>query len=166
MDDKITIERIKLMHPNLVGKTLADYRAANAVLGKGVRLRFSRTFATFEDQHKIFLQRPKVTDADAGQSYHNYGLAFDKCLLYDKNLDGNFEEVSWDRLRDGDKDHTPDWMEVTNVLVSRGWQNGFVKSGKKWDLPHYQITFGLHWSELLKRYKAGDFVKGRYVKLC
>jgi len=163
--DKLTIERIKLMHPKLREKTLADYKAANNVLGKGCRLRFSYTLRTFAEQDKLFKQRPKVTNAKAGQSYHNYGLAFDIVLMYDKDKNGTFEAVSWDTKYDGDKDGISDWLEVTKVLTDRGWQNGFIQNGKRWDLPHFQYTFGLNWSELLKRYNAKCFAEGEYVKI-
>lgn len=163
--DKITIERIKLMHPSLRTKTLEDYTAANNVLGKGVRLRFTHTLRTFAEQDNLYKKRPKVTNAKAGQSYHNYGLAFDIVLLYDKDGDDNFEEASWNRLKDGDNDGVADWLEVTKVLTTRGWTNGFMSNGKKWDFPHFQIDFRLHWKELLRRYNAGDFVEGKYVRL-
>ena len=163
--DKSTLEKIELMHPQLRAKTLEDYKAANNVLGKGVRLRFSHTLRTFEEQNALYNKRPKVTSAKGGESYHNYGLAFDIVLLYDKDGDGNFEEASWDRLRDGDNDGMFDWLEVTKILTSRGWINGFISNGKKWDFPHFQIDFGLHWKELLKRYNAKDFIDGNYVRI-
>jgi peptidoglycan L-alanyl-D-glutamate endopeptidase CwlK len=163
--DQITIDRIKLMHPALRDKALADYTAANSVLGKEVRLRFSYTLRTFAEQDALFAKRPKVTNAKAGQSFHNYGLAFDIVLMYDKNGDGVFEEVSWDMARDGDGDKVADWLEVTKVLTGAGWTNGFFSNGKKWDFPHFQIDYGLKWQTLLQRYNAKDFVEGTYVRL-
>ena len=79
--DKLTIERIKTMHPTLRTKLLKDYTDANNLLGKGVRLRFSYTLRTFAEQDALFLKRPKVKNAKGGQSYHNYGLAFDIVML-------------------------------------------------------------------------------------
>lgn len=123
--DKITFERIKTLHPKIRKEVETLYTKANNTLGKGVRLRFSYTTRTPEEQHKLFLQRPKVTNADSWQSIHNYSLAFDIVLMYDKDGDGNFEEVSWDMKRDGDKDGVADWLEVTKVFVSVGYTNGF-----------------------------------------
>jgi len=164
--DQLTLDRIELMHPKLRGKAKEDYIAANNVLGKGCRLRYSYTLRTFAEQDALFLKKPKVTNAKAGQSYHNYGLAFDIVLLYDKDGDGKFEEVSWDMKRDGDKDGMADWLEVTNVLVKRGWSNGFISNGKKWDFPHFQIDFGYTWRQLLAKYNAKDFVPGTtYVNI-
>jgi peptidoglycan LD-endopeptidase CwlK len=163
--DQLTLDRIELLHPKLRNKAKEDYIAANNVLGKGCRLRYSYTLRTFAEQDALFLKKPKVTNAKAGQSYHNYGLAFDIVLLYDKDGDGKFEEVSWDMKRDEDKDGMADWLEVTTVLVKRGWSNGFISNGKKWDFPHFQIDFGHTWRQLLAKYNAKDFVEGTYVRL-
>lgn len=164
--DKISLERIELMHPTLRAKLREDYTAANNVLGKGVRLRFSYTLRTFAEQDALFLKRPKVTNAKAGQSYHNYGAAFDIVLLYDKNGDGIFEEASWDTRRDGDRDGVSDWLEVTRIFESRGWVNGFITNGKKWDLPHFQIKGLPHWRVLLSRYneEKHNLIEGKYIR--
>ena len=163
--DKLTIERIKTMHPTLRTKLLKDYTDGNNLLGKGVRLRFSYTLRTFAEQDALFLKRPKVTNAKGGQSYHNYGLAFDIVMLYDNNGDGIFEEASWDTKRDGDRDGVADWLEVTRLFESRGWENGFISNGKKWDYPHFQLKGIPPWKELLKRYNNKEFVEGNYVRL-
>ena len=164
--DNITIERIKNLHPNIRQKALDAYQEANNVLGRGVRLRFSYTLRTFAEQDALFIKRPKVTNARAGQSFHNYGLAFDIVLLYDKNLDGVFEEASWDMVRDGDRDGIADWLEVTRVLERYGFKNGFLKNGRKWDFPHFQMDFGYSWQRLLAKYKKGDFISGtKFVNL-
>ena len=164
--DKITLERIETAHPIIRDRVRKVYTEANNVLGKGCRLRFSYVIRTFEEQTVLFNKRPKVTNAKAGQSYHNYGLAFDIVLLYDKDLDGNFEEVSWDMKRDDDKDGLSDWLEVTKVFLAAGFTNGFLSNGKKWDFPHFQDNLGIHWKQLLAKYNAKDFIPGtKYVKL-
>ena len=100
----------------------------------------------------------KATNAKGGQSIHNYGLAFDIVLMYDKDGDGKFEEVSWDTKRDGDKDGIPDWLEVTQVFVAGGYQNGFITNGKKWDFPHFQKT-SYSWKQLYKMLEDGNYTK-------
>lgn len=160
MMDNITFDRIETAHPKLRDQLRLDYIAANNLLGKGCRLRFAYVLRTFAEQDALFLKKPKVTNAKAGQSYHNYGLAFDVVLLYDKNLDGNFEEVSWDMKRDGDNDSLADWTEITNYFTKQGYTNGFISNGKKWDFPHFQKTFGYHWKQLLEKYNKKDFIEG------
>ena len=161
--DQISIDRIKTLHPKIRQEVLDLYTKANNLeLGKGVRLRLSYTFRTFEEQDKLYAQGrtikgDKVTNAKGGQSIHNYGLAFDIVLMYDKDGDGKFEEVSWDTKRDGDKDGISDWLEVTKIFTSAGYTNGFITNGKKWDLPHFQRDFGLSWQQMKSKIDKGDY---------
>lgn len=157
--DQISLERIKTLHPKIRKEVLKLYiKANNLELGKGVRLRLSYTFRTNDEQDELFKKRPKVTNAKGGQSIHNYGLAFDIVLMYDKDGDGKFEEVSWDTKRDGDKDGISDWLEVTKIFTSGGYTNGFITNGKKWDLPHFQKDFGLSWQKMKTKIDKGDFI--------
>ena len=152
--DQITIERIGQAHPNLRAMLLQQYKEANNLLGKGVRLRFAYVYRSPELQHKLFTQRPKVTNADAWQSIHNYGLAFDIVLLYDNDGNGTFEEASWSMIKDFDKDSKADWMEVTNYFKSKGWTwGGDWKSFK--DAPHFQMDYGFDWKVLKQRVERG-----------
>lgn len=148
--DQLTLERIETAHPLIREELKVLYTKANNSLGKGVRLRFSWVFRTPEQQSVLFKQKPKVTNADAWQSIHNYGLAFDIVLLYDNDGNGTFEEASWNTLRDGDNDGIADWLEVTLIFEKAGYQNGFLSNGKKWDKPHFQKTFGYKPRDLKK----------------
>ena len=166
--DKSSLDKIKLIHPKLRDELLADYLYINKnILGKGVRLRLTHTYRSPEEQHKLFLQRPKVTNADSWQSIHNYGLAFDIVLMYDKNNDGVFETVSWDMIKDGDNNGKADWMEMVAFFKSRGWEwGGDWKSFK--DYPHFQISDGHTWRTLKLKLDSGSFIvdKGiKYVKI-
>ncbi len=167
MDAK-TIELIKEAHPKLRELLLEKYKEANNKLGKGVRLRFSKVYRSPEEQEIDFRKVPRVTKAKAWQSYHQYSLAFDIVLLYDKNGDGIFEEASWDIKKDGDRDGLADWFEVTSVFVKAGFSNGFISKGKKWDLPHFQMDFGYTWQQLKKMVDNGNYkeevVNGKKIK--
>lgn len=176
--DKITIDRIATLHPSIREEVKEAYmHINNKLLGKGVRLRFSHTTRTFEEQDELYAQGrtkagKKVTNAKAGQSYHNYSIAFDIVMLYDKDGNGTFETASWDTKYDGDKDGVSDWLEVTRYFESKGYQNGFIRNGKKWDMPHFQKTFGYNWKELRNKLKKGDYfeeeikgVKYKYVNI-
>lgn len=147
MDD-ITLKRIEQAHPKIKDLLLQQYKEANNLLGKNVRLRFAYVFRTPQEQRALFLQRPKVTNADSWQSIHNYGLAFDIVLLVDKDNNGTFETATWDTKKDFDKDLQSDWMEVTNYFKSKGWKwGGDFKS--LYDAPHFEMTFG-HTPKTLK----------------
>ena len=144
--DTISIDRIKTAHPKLRNELTKIYIEANNKLAKS-RLRFSYVLRTFKEQEALFNKRPKVTNAKAGQSYHNYGLAVDIVLLLDKDNNGTFETASWDVFKDWDKDGIADWLEVVKVFEKYGWEwGGKFKSFK--DMPHFQKTFGKSWQQL------------------
>lgn len=165
MVDSITIERIKTLHPKIRKEVLETYTYINEkLLGKGVRLRFAYTYRSPEEQNKLFNQKPKVTNAKAWQSIHQYGLAFDIVLLYDNDNNGTFEEASWDMKKDHDKDGIADWLEVTKYLESKGYKNGFISNGKKWDFPHFQKDFGLTWQQMKSKIDKGDFIIENNIK--
>lgn len=179
MNDAITIQRIQLMHPNVRKEVLDAYtHINNKLLGKGVRLRFAYTLRTFAEQDALYSigrtklydangkRLGKVTNAKAGQSIHNYCLAFDVVLLLDKNNDGNFETASWDTVLDYDKDNKSDWKEVADYFISLGWE-----WGGKWkfkDAPHFQKTFGLTWQQMSSKLYSGDYteevINGQKIK--
>ena len=139
MEDSITIERIKKAHPKIRESLLQEYKEINSQLPADVRLRFVYVFRTAEEQHKLFIQRQKVTKADSWQSLHNYGLAFDIVLLYDKDKNGSFEVASWEQNKY--------WMQVADYFISKGWEwGGGWRSFK--DAPHFQKTFGNKWQDL------------------
>ena len=146
MQDNLTIDRIYKAHPKIKEELLSLYLQCNNMLPKNVRLRFAYVFRSPEEQHALFLKRPKVTNADSWQSIHNYGLAFDIVLLYDKNNDGTFETASW-----GDDKN---WQMVVNFFKSKGYEwGGDWKKFK--DAPHFQKDFGFDWKTLKQRIDKG-----------
>lgn len=152
--DAITIERIEKAHPKIRQLLLEQYKEANNLLGKNVRLRFAYVYRTPQEQRALFLQRPKVTNADSWESIHNYGLAFDIVLLIDKDNNGTFETATWDTLKDFDGDKVADWMEVVNYFKSKGWVwGGDWKKFK--DKPHLEFNFGFDWRALKQRIDKG-----------
>ena len=147
--DKISLNRIEKSHPKIREELGVFYRECNNKLPKHVRLRFSHVFRSPQEQHALYLQKPKVTNADSWQSIHNYGLAFDIVLLYDKNGDGNFETASWEI----DKH----WDRVVNYFKSKGYEwGGDWKSFK--DKPHFEKNFGFDWKTLKSRFDRGIII--------
>lgn len=153
--DKITIDRIKKLHPAVSDEVNSIYtKICEALAGRAV-CRFSYTLRTFNEQAELYAQgRTKpgkvVTNAKPGQSLHNYGLAFDIVLI----IDG--KTASWDTIKDFDGDKEADWMEVVKICKSYGWKwGGDFKSFK--DYPHFEKSFGLNWPEMKARYDAGQF---------
>lgn len=152
--DKLTIERIKLAHPKIRQELLDQYIEINNRLPMNVRLRFAWVLRTPEDQHKLFLQRPRVTKADAWQSIHNYGLAFDIVLLYDKDRNGTFELASWENNKY--------WMQVVEYFKLKGWEWG--GNWKFKDTPHFQKSFGLTWKQMKSKIDNNEVIIDNGIK--
>ena len=172
MEDLITLDRIKELHPKVRAEVDHMYRAqiVPALSGRAM-CRFAYTLRTFQKQADLYAQgRTRlfdsngrrlgvVTNAKAGQSIHNYGLALDIVLIVDK------KDASWNMVMDYDKDKKSDWMEVTNILKNNGWEWGGDWARFK-DYPHFQKDFGYTWQKLKSKYDKKDFIKGtNYVNI-
>ena len=144
--DKVTLERIQLLHPKLRDEALQIYtEICEALTGKAL-CRFSHTLRTFAEQDALYNAKPQVTKAKGGQSYHNYGLAIDIVLLLDLNGDGKHETAAWNTKLDYDTDGSSDWMEVVAIFKRYGWEWG--GDWKFYDAPHFQKTLGHSIAEL------------------
>jgi peptidoglycan L-alanyl-D-glutamate endopeptidase CwlK len=160
MKDQVTLDRIELMHPLLKDETHEIYNEICEALNGRAICRFAYTLRTFEEQDKLFLKRPKVTNAKGGQSYHNYGLAVDVVLLKDKDGNGTFETASWETNVDFDGDGVADWTEVVRIFKMYGWEAGI--DWKFRDAPHFQKTFGKSIKDLQRMYSAQG--KPKYIQ--
>ena len=151
------MSKIDTLHPKIREEVrkLVDYVNCE-ILTSNVKMLVTQGLRTFEEQEKLFNQRPKVTNARGGQSIHNYGLAFDFCLVQGVR-------TIWDVAKDFDGDKVPDWMEVVKVFKDAGYKwGGDFKSIV--DKPHFEKTFGHTWQQLLEIKKAGKTTNG-YVDI-
>lgn len=153
--DAITINKINKAHPRVRELLLNQYKEINKRLPKHVRLRFSHVYRSPEEQDALYKQKPKVTNAKAWQSIHNYGLAFDVVILYDKDKNGTFESVSWD-IND------VNFKAVVKYFQEKGWEWG--GSWKFVDPPHFQMTFGNNWKTLKAKIDKGDYIEENTIK--
>ena len=150
--DKVTQTRIGLLHPKLRDEVTNLINKANGLLTGTSQIRLVQGLRTFKEQDDLYAQgRTKpghvVTNAKGGQSLHNYGVAFDFCLLLPN-------DVSWDIHADFDKDGIADWAEVVKVFKDAGWEWGGL--WKFQDTPHLQKTFGHTWHDLLAKYNNNE----------
>lgn len=164
MRDAISIPRVQLLHPKIREQVKTLIEQAEEQLGQYAAIRIVQGFRTFPEQNGLYAQgrtKPgkRVTNSKAGQSYHNYGLAIDFALLYDKDKNGTFETLSWDLLADMDKDGERDWMEVVDIFEAANyvWGGRFNSIP---DNPHLELTFGLNWRKLLDLYNHDKFIPG------
>ncbi len=153
--DKITLDRIALLHPAIREQAAEMYKEMCEALSGRAMLRFAYTLRTYAEQDALYALRPKVTNAKGGQSYHNFGLAFDIVLLLDKDGNGTYESASWETNVDFDGDGVADWMEVVKIAKMYGFAWG--GDWKFIDKPHFEKTFGLSVKQLdfnLKNHKV------------
>lgn len=118
----------------------------------GLPFQVTQGYRSFAEQTKLYNQVPKVTNAKAGESFHNYGLAFDIVLL-DKNgkrtYNGDWEAVAHIAESIG-LEWGGSWGNVGNMVTDTVYTGegmlGFV------DQPHFQYTAG---------HKITDFINNK-----
>jgi peptidoglycan L-alanyl-D-glutamate endopeptidase CwlK len=151
--DAITISRINTIHPRLRVELMDIYGEILDALSGRATCRFTQVLRTIKEQNDLYAQgrtKPgkKVTNAKGGDSYHNYGLAVDFCLIIDR------KEVSWDMVKDYDGDKKADWMEVVAIFKKYGWEWGGDWASLK-DYPHFQKALGKSIAQLKAMQKDG-----------
>lgn len=170
MRDKISIERAKKLHPAIAEEVIEVIDEIEKGFPEHIAVRIVQGLRTFDEQDALYQQGrttkgPIVTNAKAGSSYHNYGLALDFAILYDKDKDGKYEELSWSTVKDGDVDGIPDWTEVAQAFLRHGYNWGGEWRTFK-DLPHVEKHFDYNWRELLVKHANEDFIKDtKYVNV-
>lgn len=160
-EDKSSLERIKKLHPKLRQEVEQIYRE---LVKQRIPLRITDTLRTFQEQEALYaIGRTKpgniVTKAKPGQSYHNYGLALDFCLLTN---DGR--QASWNRTADLNRNQRADWDEVVSLFKHYGWEWGGDWASFK-DYPHLQKTFGYSTAKLLEMHNNANVDANGYVNI-
>ena len=134
--DTITQKRTDKLHPIVRDEVKKIIAECDAVLTGKAKIRITQGLRTFDEQAQLYAigrtkAGKKVTNAKAGQSIHNYGLAVDMCLI----IDG--KTASWDTAKDWDDDKIADWYECVKIFAKHGWEwGGNWKTFK--DLPHFE----------------------------
>lgn len=170
MRHKKSEERVLLLHPKVRNEVKALIDAIELGLPKHLAIAVPQGLRTIDEQNALYTQGrtkpgPIVTNAKGGSSYHNYGLAFDFCIVIDTDGNGVYDLTSWDIKKDNDKDGIADWLEVVKIFETAGWEWGGKWSSIK-DYPHLQKTFGYKWQTLLQMYKDKKFIENtKYVKI-
>lgn len=101
---------------------------------------------SYAEQHKLFLQRPRVTKADAGRSNHNFGIAWD-VGIFEK---GRYFTGATARE---EKAYTDLAKLVMPVMKSTLEWGGNWKSIV--DKPHYQLVTGKSTSQCRALFEVG-----------
>jgi len=123
---------LDLLHPELKKKAL---QLINEAAKSKLYIKITQGLRTIAEQNALYAQGRGgsgkiVTNAKGGQSYHNYGLAFDFAFTGADPYKGNFAAVG-----------------AIGKRLGLEW-GGDWPIGKK-DMPHFQLTFGLSIKQLL-----------------
>jgi len=148
--DFISDRRINTLHPLIRAKAKELLIRAEKELG--IKLRVVSALRTWVEQNELYDQgRTKpgkiVTNAKAGQSLHNFGLAIDVVEI--KN-----GKAVW---------RNPNWAKIARLGKSIGFAwGGDFKTIK--DKPHFEKRFGRSLAQLRQLYASGKR-EGEYVNI-
>lgn len=161
-----SVDNMGDVHPFVHEKIVDVIREAYK---NNVLMQISSGYRSFATQAELYAQGRTepgqiVTNAEPGESVHNYGLAVDFFLV---SKDGT--DSIWDIYEDLDDDGQRDWMEVVRIAKAKGFDWGGDWSGFT-DYPHLYLTQGLSWEDLQAGYRP-DFYNlemgesGPYVEI-
>lgn len=149
--DPATDRAIQRMHPKV--RPYAR-QFINSAYKQGIKLRVTSTLRTYAEQNALYAQgrtdksKPKVTQAKAGESNHNFGVAMDVVPIVDGKADWN----------------SKDWKKIGDIGKAAGFAwGGDWKSFK--DMPHFEMQFGLSLGQLRSRFESGDKVDSYYPRI-
>ncbi|NGP45762.1 M15 family metallopeptidase [Bacillaceae bacterium SIJ1] len=102
----------------------------------GIEILITDDFRSFAEQDRLYAQGRTtegaiVTNAEGGESLHNYGLAIDFAL---RTASG---DVIWDLEFDGNQNGEADWMEVVAIAKALEFEWGGDWTSIQ-DYPHFQ----------------------------
>lgn len=150
-----SLERLNLLHPAIRDKAIAAYNEAVKATPVGVHPFVTQTLRTFKESNDLYAKGRTapgsiVTNAQAGQSYHNYGLALD----FVNQINGVEKWVV-----------DTNWMTVVKIFKKHGFTAGIDFKSIP-DAPHFEMTMGHNWRKLLALHNANEFIPGtKYVKI-
>jgi peptidoglycan L-alanyl-D-glutamate endopeptidase CwlK len=156
--DQQSLDKLNQLHPKLRDIAIKAYNNAVLATPDGVHPVIDQTYRSFAESDKLYQQGRTtpgeiVSNAKAGQSWHNYALALDFHLIE------NGKDVWPDNPP---QDHN--WMIVVNIFKAAGFNWGGDFAGNFHDYPHLEYKFGQTLNGLLASYEDGHFIPGtQYV---
>lgn len=152
----VSENRLSKLHPSVRNKAFTAYREAVRITPVGVHPFITETLRSFKRSDELYAQGRTapggiVTNSKGGQSYHNYGLAMDFV-----------NQINGIEIWPQDAPNDVNWMKVVKCFKDQGFSWGGAFRSIK-DSPHFQMTFGYNWRDLLALHNAGKVDKNGYV---
>lgn len=148
--DTRSLTNLQTLHPKLRQSAIDAWTEAQAVMPPNVQIIVVQGLRSFAESDRLYQQGRTtpgeiVTKAVAGQSYHNYGLAFDFAMITNGYDD---EQVG------------PNWLKVVSIMEKHGMQWGGNFPEGFHDNPHFENHYGYNWRTLLQMHNDGKFIQG------
>lgn len=143
-----SLNKIAKLHPSIIERVCLFLSEA---MKQGFNLRVTSGLRTYAEQDALYNQGRTVpgsivTNAKAGYSYHNFGLAFDVAFIEN---DGS---ISWNG----------DWNKIGEIGKSFGFEwGGDFKSII--DKPHFQDMFGYTTAQLREKINSLQTINGYVI---
>jgi peptidoglycan L-alanyl-D-glutamate endopeptidase CwlK len=150
--DERSEKNLAKLHPK-VQQRFRDFliEAQSIAAELGVEYRAISSLRTFAEQDALYAQGrtnkslPRVTNAKAGQSYHNYGLAIDCGVFRGKTYLDGVEPKTADIVH----------RRVGAIAEKHGLTWGGTFKGL-YDAPHFEFSKGLPIATLLERHNKNQ----------
>lgn len=148
--DTRSYNNLSTLHPKVRQDAISAWTEAQAAMPDNVKIIVVQGLRSFAESDRLYAQGRTapgeiVTKAAAGQSYHNYGLAFDFAMV----TDGRDDDVVG-----------PHWMKVVEIMKSHGWSWGGDFPQGFHDNPHFEKHFGVNWRTLFQLHNEGRVEPG------
>lgn len=148
--DSRSLTNLNMLHPKFKQSAIDAWTEAQALMPENTKIIVIQGLRSFAESDALYQQGrnghpgPIVTNAPAGESYHNYGLAFDFAMV-----------------TNGKDDYSvgPHWMQVVSTMEKHGMFWGGNFSSPK-DYPHFENRYGHNWRDLLALHNEGNFITG------
>lgn len=153
--DAQSLKELNTLHPKFRQSAIDAWTEAQAAMPDNVLIVVTQGLRSFKESDELYakgrtMPGEKVTNARAGESYHNYGLAFDFKMV----TNGHDDWVVG-----------PNWMKVVEIMKKHGmtWGGDFPNFP---DNPHFENKYGHNWRDLLALHNASKFIDGtQYVDI-
>lgn len=144
--DSLSVQRINTLNPKLIDSAM---RVFNKARSQGIPLYIMWGTRPLRDQELMYrygrdLPGQVLTNNRPGHSAHNYGLALDFCLYFNKTLftwEDVYERWYW-RQR---------WLKVVFMFEEEGWDTGWRWTN--FEPYHVQNLLGNSMIDLLAKYE-------------